>query len=70
MGEKLEITYSSYDITPKIVTVRKVRRFDGIRHHFFCIGWLWRNRNWENTRQKYKAMERDWRKHIAKGMGK
>lgn len=38
-----------------------------IRHYLFCIKWLWQNRTWANTRQKYKAMERDWaeaqRKH-------
>ena len=21
--------------------------------------WLWKNRNWENTRQKFKAMKRE-----------
>lgn len=35
-----------------------------IRHELFCIKWLWKNRKknrkWENTRQKYKTMEKDW----------
>lgn len=31
-----------------------------IRHELFCIKWLGKNRKWENTRQKYKTMEKDW----------
>ena len=30
-----------------------------IRYYIFCIKWLWKNRNWENTRQKWKAFERE-----------
>jgi hypothetical protein len=37
-----------------------------IRYFLFCIKWLWKNRTWENTRQKFKAMERDWEK-VEKG---
>lgn len=33
-----------------------------IKYYFFCIKWLWKNRNWENTRQKFKAMAKDWEK--------
>lgn len=29
-----------------------------IRYYLFCLKWLWRNRNWEPTRQKWKAMEK------------
>ena len=33
-----------------------------IKHKLFCIGWLWKHREWENTRQKYKAMEKEYKK--------
>ena len=33
-----------------------------IRYILFCVRWLWKNRNWESSRQKYKALDRDWRK--------
>lgn len=33
-----------------------------IRHELFCIKWLWKNRKRENTRQKYKTMEKDWKR--------
>lgn len=36
-----------------------------IRYYLFCIGWLWRNRTWGNSRQKYKAMDRDWQRKEA-----
>lgn len=29
-----------------------------IRFYLFCIRWLWKNRTWRNTRQKYKAMDK------------
>lgn len=31
-----------------------------IRYFLFHIKWLWKNRTWENTRQKFKAMEKEW----------
>lgn len=33
-----------------------------IRYYIFCIKWLWKNRNWSNTRQKFKAMQKDFEK--------
>ena len=35
-----------------------------IRFYLFCIRWLWRHRSWEETRQKYRALGRDWRRHV------
>ena len=32
-----------------------------IKYYIFCVKWLWKNRHWENTRQKWKTMEREWR---------
>lgn len=31
-----------------------------IRYYIWCIRWLWQNRNWDTTRQKYKAMDKAW----------
>ena len=31
-----------------------------MKYILFCIRWLWKNRTWTGTRQKYKAMDRDW----------
>ena len=33
-----------------------------IKYYLFCIRWLWKNRNWSDTRQKYKAMNKAWNK--------
>ncbi len=35
-----------------------------LRYYIFRIRWLWKNRKWEPTRQKYKAMEREWRARV------
>lgn len=32
-----------------------------IKYYIFCIKWLYQNRNWENTRQKFKKMENDYK---------
>lgn len=34
-----------------------------LNYYLFCIHWLWKHRRWENTRQKFKAMEKAWVKH-------
>ena len=31
-----------------------------MRLMLFSIVWLWKNRKWDNTRQKFKALQRDW----------
>jgi len=31
-----------------------------IRYYWFAIRWLYRNRTWDNTRQKYKALAKDY----------
>ena len=33
-----------------------------IKYYIFCIKWLWKNREWENTRQKFKAMSKAYEK--------
>ena len=30
-----------------------------IKYYWRCIKWLYRNRNWQNTRQKFKAMAKE-----------
>ena len=32
-----------------------------IKYYIFCIKWLYKNRNWDNTRQKFKRMEKDFK---------
>jgi hypothetical protein len=38
-----------------------------IKYYLFCIRWLYKNRNWDNTRQKFKAMQRDYESYIKRG---
>lgn len=40
----------------------KPKKESKIRYYLFCIRWLWHNRDWENTRQKFKAMDRAYKK--------
>jgi hypothetical protein len=37
-----------------------------VRYYLFVIRWLWRNREWANTRQKFKAMEKEANAYVAK----
>ena len=37
-----------------------------LKYHLFRAMWLWKIRKWENTRQKRKALERDFIKHLKK----
>lgn len=30
-----------------------------IKYYFQCIKWLYKNRTWTNTRQKFKRMAKD-----------
>jgi len=32
-----------------------------IKYYIFCIKWLWNNRTWDNTKQKFKRMEKDFK---------
>lgn len=34
-----------------------------LRFYLFAARWLWRNRTWDNTRQKYKALDRAWSRY-------
>ena len=38
-----------------------------LRYYFFCVRWLWKNRKWNNTRQKFKAMDNDYVDYLANG---
>ena len=58
----MAITEIPLNITIKIPVERKKRKESKLRYYLFCIKWLWKNREWENTRQKFKAMEKAWRK--------
>lgn len=39
-----------------------------MKYILFCIRWLWKNRTWTGTRQKYKAMDRDWNRKQTRRM--
>lgn len=32
-----------------------------IKYYLFCIKWLYKNRTWGDSRQKYKRMNKDWK---------
>ena len=32
-----------------------------IKYYLFCIKWLYKNRKWDNTRQKFKKMDKDFK---------
>ena len=34
-----------------------------IRYYAFVVRWLWNNRTWKDTRQKWKALARAWEAH-------
>lgn len=36
-----------------------------MRYYWFCIRWLWKNRNWGNTRQKFKRMDKDYSDYLT-----
>lgn len=41
-----------------------------IKYYIFCIKWLWKNRKWDNTRQKFKAMEKEYNQKYQSNMRK
>ena len=41
-------------------------RYRGITYRIFRLWWLWKHRNWKPTRQKSKAMEKDWQKKMKR----
>ena len=43
-----------------------VQQMNKIKYYFFCIKWLWENQDWANTRQKFKAMEKEYRRRSSK----
>lgn len=54
------------NITIKIPYEQKKRKRSKVGYYLFCIKWLWKNRNWQNTRQKFKAMEKAYQKSCRK----
>lgn len=34
-----------------------------LKYIIFCVGWLWKNRHWHDTRQKWKALQRDYERY-------
>jgi hypothetical protein len=51
--------------------VKQTKSKGMIKYYIFCIRWIWKNREWKNNRHKWKAMDRDYRRHlIAKKVAK
>ena len=46
--------------------VRRKEKMKKIKYYLFCIKWLWKNRNWANTRQKWKRLEKNWSDYSRK----
>lgn len=54
------------NITAEIPMEGPKRKKSKSRYYLFCMWWLWKNRNWKNTRQKFKAMEKEYQKLVEK----
>ena len=54
------------NITIKFPQEQKKRKKSKVGYYLFCIKWLWKNRTWDNTRQKFKAMEKAYSKSCRK----
>lgn len=57
-----ENTHYGYQYTTTILTDMVdigYKKKSGIRYYLRCIKWLWKNRDWANTRQKFKAMDKE-----------
>ena len=50
------------DQSRKAFERRRQQMIKKLRYRFFCIKWLWKNRDWKDTRQKFKAMNREFKK--------
>ena len=37
-----------------------------LKYYYECIKWLYANKEWRNTRQKWKAMDKAVRKYMEK----
>ena len=55
--KNIEYGYIPLGITIDI-PADKTKKKSKLGYYLFCIRWLWKNREWENTRQKFKAMEK------------
>lgn len=52
-------------ITDRTLIKRKEPKLKKLKYYLFCIRWLWKNKEWSETRQKYKAMNREYEKHLS-----
>jgi hypothetical protein len=37
-----------------------------LKYYIFVIQWLWKNRSWQDSRQKFKQMNKEWEKKNEK----
>lgn len=58
---KYELTFS-HPFKEEPPKSPKPKKKSKLGYYLFCIRWLWKNRDWENTRQKFKAMEKAYHK--------
>lgn len=70
----IEIGGPHYDFAAEVKDITCTEEKKGeimmkLRYYIFTMRWLWKNRTWENTRQKYKALDRA-QKEYLKGIGK
>lgn len=40
-----------------------------IKYYIFCIKWLWKNRKWESSRQKFKQLDKDYKNYLKMRKG-
>lgn len=55
-------TFSNYEVCQEDFyyhTTFVPKKKSGLRYYLRCVKWLWKNRDWANTRQKFKAMDKE-----------
>jgi hypothetical protein len=43
--------------------IGKPKKESKLKYYIFSIRWLWKNRKWDNTRQKFKRMSEDYERY-------
>ena len=59
-SEMADMEYTS-TVSTEPGFLAKKKNPNRLRYYIFVMRWLWRKRNWQDSRQKYKAMNREWR---------
>ena len=56
------VTYTPGFFDDKSV-IGKPKKESKLKYYIFSIRWLWKNRKWDNTRQKFKRMSEDYEQY-------